>query len=567
MISIKEFGMEKIITRKVKESLREAINQAALQARDSGKLSFSELPEVNLEVPKDKNHGNFASNIALILAKIVKIAPRDTAQVIISNMPPNPYIAKSEVAGPGFINFYLNDNWLSEVLVSIIDEKDNYGNSADLAGAKIQIEFVSANPVGPMNVVNARAAALGDTLGNLMSACGAKVWREYYVNDFGVQVETLGRSLDARYRELLGQKVEFPEDGYRGEYLYDMARQLIAEKGDYYLQFSEPERIIIFRDLGYTRILATQKEDLAKYGVQYDCWFSERSLHEQGAVPEIMKELESKNLTFSQDGALWLRTTNFGDDKDRVLKTADGRTTYFTSDIAYHVNKFNRGFNLVIDIWGPDHHGYIPRMKAVMTALGFDPTHFEVLIAQQINLLKDGQPFKMSKRRGEFITMNDLLEEVGNDVARWFFLMRSPDSHLDFDMGLAKSQSNENPVFYVQYALARICSIFRQATPEQLTLEYGSDLLQYWDAEEKDLLEKAAHFPNLLSDAAIRREPHRLTGYLLELATMFHSYYNRRRFISDDLQQTKARLALAKGLSYVLQRGLTLLGVSAPEKM
>jgi arginyl-tRNA synthetase len=559
--------METIISRKVKESLRDTLEQAAIQARDCGKLSFTQLPEVNLEVPKDKSHGSFASNIALILAKAVKMAPRDTAQIIISNMPSNSYIAKSEVAGPGFINFYLNDSWLVEVLKSIIDEKDSYGNSSDLAGVNVQIEFVSANPVGPMNVVNARAAALGDTLGNLMTACGAKVWREYYVNDYGVQVETLGRSLDARYRELLGETVEFPEDGYRGQYLYDMAQQLINEKGDYYLRFSEPERIKLFRDLGYTRILASQKEDLGNYGVHYDCWFSERSLHEQGAVPLIMEELEQKGLTFSQDGALWLRTTSYGDDKDRVLKTADGRTTYFTSDIAYHINKFNRGFNLLIDIWGPDHHGYIPRMKAAMVALGFDPSHFEVLIAQQINLLKDGQPFKMSKRRGEFITMSDLLEEVGNDVARWFFLMRSPDSHLDFDMGLAKSQSNENPVFYVQYALARICSIFRQATPEQLTLEYGLELLQYWDDEEKDLLAKAAHFPDLLSEAATKREPHRLTGYLLELATMFHSYYNRRRFISEDLQQTKARLALAKGLSYVLQRGLTLLGVSAPEKM
>ncbi|HBF36816.1 MAG TPA: arginine--tRNA ligase, partial [Firmicutes bacterium] len=499
--------MEKIITRKVKESLRNTLEQAAFRARDCGKFTFDELPPLNLEVPKDKSHGNFASNMALTLAKTVKMSPRDAAQIIISQAQPNPYIAKLEVAGPGFINFYLNDLWLTEVLDTIIAEKDHYGNNSDLTGVNVQLEFVSANPVGPMNVVNARAAALGDTLGNLMSACGAKVWREYYVNDYGVQVETLGRSIDARYRELLGQEVTFPEEGYRGEYIYDIAREFIAEKGDSYLQLSEPERVKTFKDLGYTRILATQKEDLASYGVHYDCWFSERSLHEQGAVSKIMKELEEKGLTFTQDGALWLRTTDYGDDKDRVLTTADGRTTYFTSDIAYHVNKFNRGFNLVIDIWGPDHHGYIPRMKAAMAALGFDPAQFEVLIAQQINLLKDGQPFKMSKRRGEFITMNDLLEEVGNDAARWYFLMRSPDSHLDFDMGLAKSQSSENPVFYVQYALARICSIFRQASAEQLALEFGPGLLQYWDEEEKDLSEKMAHFPDLISETAIRREP------------------------------------------------------------
>ncbi len=352
--------MEKIITRKVKESLKNTLEQAALRAREEGKLTFEELPAVILEVPKDKSHGNFASNMALILAKTVKKAPRDTAQIILQSMQPNPYIDKSEVAGPGFINFYLNDSWLTEVLETIIAEKVQYGDNSDLTGVNVQLEFVSANPVGPMVVGNARAAALGDTLGNLMSACGAKVWREYYVNDYGVQVETLGRSIDARYRELLGQKVEFPEDGYRGEYIYDIAREFIAEKGDDYLEFSEPERVKIFKDLGYTRILASQKEDLGNYGVHYDCWFSERSLHEQGAVTQIMKDLEEKGLTFKQDGALWLKTTDYGDDKDRVLTTADGRTTYFTSDIAYHVNKFNRGFNLLIYIWGPDNHGYIP---------------------------------------------------------------------------------------------------------------------------------------------------------------------------------------------------------------
>ncbi|MGE5581361.1 MAG: arginine--tRNA ligase [Bacillota bacterium] len=559
--------MEKIVTRRVKESLREGLREAALKARSSGKLFFDDLPAVNLEVPKDKSHGNFASNLALVLSKIAKTPPREVAQAVIDNLGPNPYIAKTEMAGPGFINFYLNNNWLVEVLESILGQKMDYGNSSDLEGLNIQLEFVSANPVGPMNVVNARAAALGDTLGNLMAACGAKVWREYYVNDFGVQVETLGRSIDARYRELLGQEVDFPDDGYRGEYIYDIARQFIAEKGSDYLKLPDADRIKTFKELGYTRILATQKEDLSNYGVHYDCWFSERSLHEQGAVSQVMQELEAKGLTFIQDGALWLKTTGFGDDKDRVLKTADGRTTYFTSDIAYHVNKFNRGFNLLIDIWGPDHHGYIPRMKAAMASLGYNPDRLEVLIAQQINLLKDGQPFKMSKRRGEFITMTDLLEEVGNDAARWFFLMRSPESHLDFDLGLAKSQTNENPVFYVQYAFARLCSIFRQAGSKWLESGYDPSLLRFWDEEEESILEKAAHFPDLISEAAQNREPHCLTGYLLDLATAFHSYYNRRRFLSDDLQQTRSRLWLARGLYYVFQRGLNLLGVSAPERM
>jgi arginyl-tRNA synthetase len=559
--------MDRIIIRRVRESLRESLIEAAARARDNGKLAFTELPEIILEIPKDKTHGNFASNLAMVLAKTVKLPPREVAQIIIANLPFNPYLAKTEVAGPGFINFHLSQYWLVEVLGSILEQKDGFGDNPDLAGLKIQLEFVSANPVGPMNVVNARAAALGDTLGRLFSACGAEVQREYYVNDFGAQVETLGRSLDARYRELLGQAVEFPEDGYRGEYLYDIARQLIEEQGDGYLKLPDSERIKTFRDTGYQRILTEQRKDLANYGVNYDCWFSERILHEKGEVAEVLNYLTEKGLTFTEDGALWLRTSDFGDDKDRVLKTADGRTTYFISDIAYHRNKFQRGFNRVIDIWGPDHHGYIPRMKAAMAAIGIDPECLEVLIAQQINLLKDGQPFKMSKRRGEFITMADLLEEVGNDIARWFFLMRSPDSHLDFDMDLAKSQTNENPVFYVQYAYARICSIFRQANLEEFDIDCTQDLLTFWDSEETDLIEKAAYFPEMISEAAKRREPHRVTGYLLELATLFHSYYNRRRFITDEPEQTRARLAMAKGLGYVLERGLKILSVSVPKRM
>lgn len=559
--------METIITRKVKASLQNLLTEAALQGKEEGKLAFDTLPEINLEIPKDKAHGNFASNLALVLSKSAKKPPREVAQSLIDNFKANPYLNKVEIAGPGFINFYLNDCWLSEVLASILTQKDSYGNNSDLKGIKIQLEFVSANPVGPMNVVNARAAALGDTLSHLFKACGALTEKEYYVNDFGAQVYTLGRSLDARYRQLLGEEVEFPEDGYQGEYITEMARQIIEAEGDSYLQFPEAKRIEIFRDLGYKQILASQKQDLLNYGVKYDHWFSERSLHESGEVDKILGILTDRGLTYESENAVWLRTSNFGDDKDRVLKTSDGRTTYFTADIAYHLNKFKRGFDLVIDIWGPDHHGYIPRMKAAMAALGIEPDRLEVLIAQQINLIKDGKPFKMSKRRGEFITMADLLEEVGNDAARWFFLMRSPESHLDFDMDLARSQSNENPVFYVQYAYARICSIFRQATDEQQNFHDVASLTGHWDEEEKQLIEKASHFPELIAETAKRREPHRLTGYLLELATLFHSYYNKRRFISDDLALTKARLAVAKSLGYVFERGLKMLGVSAPERM
>lgn len=559
--------METIVARRVKECLRSLLKEAAFKAKELSLLDFDILPEINLEIPKEKAHGSFASNLAMLLSKAAKKPPREIAKVLIDNFGPNPYLAEVQIAGPGFINFYLNDRWLGEVLAGILEQKKEFGNNPDLEGKKIQLEFVSANPVGPMNVVNARAAALGDALCRLFKACGAQAQKEYYVNDYGVQVWTLGRSIDARYRELLGEKVEFPEDGYQGDYIYDIARQLIAEKGDSFLRLPEAERVEIFRDLGYKQILASQKQDLQNYGVEYDCWFSERSLHESGRVDQVLDFLEKRGLTYESEDALWLRTTEFGDDKDRVLKTSDGRTTYFTADIAYHLNKFERGFDLVIDIWGPDHHGYIPRMKAAVEALGIERDRLEVLIAQQINLIKDGKPFKMSKRRGEFITMADLLEEVGNDAARWFFLMRSPESHLDFDMDLARSQSNENPVFYVQYAYARICSIFRQATADQEVSQFDESIMKYWDQEEKTLIEKASHFPDLLSEAANRREPHRLTGYLLELATLFHSYYNKRRFISDDLGLTKSRLAIAKGLGYVLERGLKILGVSAPERM
>ncbi|NLW47952.1 MAG: arginine--tRNA ligase [Firmicutes bacterium] len=559
--------METIIARKVKDSLQDLLREASLKAKKNGQLAFDGLPEISLEIPKEKAHGSFASNLAMILSKAAKKPPREIAQILIDNFESNPYLAEVQIAGPGFINFYLSERWLGDVLASILEQKENFGNNSDLEGKKIQLEFVSANPVGPMNVVNARAAALGDTLSRLFKACGAVAQKEYYVNDYGVQVQTLGRSIDVRYRELLGEKVEFPEDGYQGDYIYDIARQLIADQGDSYLRLSEEKRVELFRDLGYQQILASQKQDLQNYGVDYDCWFSERSLHEAGKVDQVLGFLEQQGLTFESEAAVWLRTSDFGDDKDRVLRTSDGRTTYFTADIAYHLNKFERGFDLVINIWGPDHHGYIPRMKAAVESLGIERDRLEVLIAQQINLIKDGKPFKMSKRRGEFITMADLLEEVGNDAARWFFLMRSPESHLDFDMDLARSQSNENPVFYVQYAYARICSIFRQATAEQQVVQYDESIMTYWDEEEKGLIEKTSRFPDLLSEAANRREPHRLTGYLLELATLFHSYYNKRRFISEDLGLTKSRLAIAKGLGYVLERGLKLLGVSAPERM
>jgi arginyl-tRNA synthetase len=559
--------MKQPVFREVQNHLKKEILQAWTKAGREGLLPEpTSDSEILLEIPKERTHGNFATNLAFILAKPARRSPREIAVILLDKLVGSALIEEAEVAGPGFINFFLNQSWLNQVLSSLVKEPEEYGRVDDLAGAKIQIEFVSANPVGPMNVVNARAGALGDSLARLFKFCGAEVAKEYYINDYGIQVYTLGRSIDARYRELLGQEAVFPEDGYQGEYITDLARELAEEKGRALLEMTEEERIEVCLDWGYKKMLAAQQKDLADYGIIYDQWFSERSLHEAGRVDQVAAEMKEKGLLYEEEEAVWFRSTEFGDDKDRVVRTADGRTTYFVADIAYHLNKFERGFTHLINIWGPDHHGYIPRMKAAMAAFGIDPNRLEVLIAQQINLLKEGKPFKMSKRRGEFITMRDLLEEVGNDAARWYFLMRSPDSHLDFDLELAKKETAENPVFYVQYAHARISSIFRQLE-EDLTSDPEFISTAVWEDDEEEILEKVAVFPEVVAGAAREREPHRLTNYLLDLATLFHSYYNRKRFLTEDEQLTKSRLLLAYAVKNVIRNGLGLLGVSAPEQM
>ena len=447
----------------IREKLAEALRQGIQRAKADGVFPPDCEETVKLETPKDRTHGHFATNAALVLARWAKKPPRQVAEMLLSYLPEVGFLGRTEIAGPGFINFYLDRSWLGEAAAEVLRLAEAYGDNDLLRGEKIQLEFVSANPVGPMNVVNARAAAVGDSLARIFKTCGAQVEKEYYINYYGVQVWVLGRSIEARYRELLGEAVEFPEEGYRGDYITDLAQEVLATYGSELRAKPEEERVELCKEFGYKKILRSQQEDLKNYGIVYDVWFSERSLHQSGAVDKVIKELEAKGLLYEADGAIWLKTSLFGDDKDRVIRTADGRTTYFISDIAYHLNKYERNFTRVIDIWGPDHHGYIPRMKAAMAALGIDPARLEVLIAQQINLLKGGKPFKMSKRRGEFITMQDLLNEVGNDAARWYFLMRSTDSHLDFDLELAKAQTSENPVFYVQYAHARIASLFRQA--------------------------------------------------------------------------------------------------------
>jgi arginyl-tRNA synthetase len=552
----------------VRCQLEQMIKEAVKQAEQAGLLP--ELPDftVQLEVPKDRNHGHFATNVALMLARDAKRPPRQVAEAIVNHLPESVVLQSVEVAGPGFINFHLGKEWISRVAQEVLQLDTAYGNSDFLQGKKIQIEFISANPVGPMNVVNARAGALGDSLGRLFSACGAQVEREYYVNDFGVQVWVLGRSIEARYRELLGEEVDFPEEGYRGDYISDLAREVLEQVGPEFRGRPDQERIEYCKEFGYQKILRSQKADLEAYGIIYDVWFSERTLHENGAVDAVFKMFREKNLLYEAEGAIWLKTSLFGDDKDRVMRKADGQTTYFVSDIAYHLNKYGRGFDHVIDIWGPDHHGYIPRMKAAMQASGISPDRLEILIAQQINLLKGGKPFKMSKRRGEFITMQDLLNELGNDAARWYFLMRSAESHLDVDLEQAKAQTSENPVFYVQYAHARICSIFRQAEEAGFAWQgWKPEDLAQWEDDEAEILELVGRFPEVVSAATAVREPHRLTGYLLELGTLFHAYYNRKRFLGEAPEVTHARMTLAAIVRIVVAKGLDLLGISAPNRM
>ncbi|MGE5529124.1 MAG: arginine--tRNA ligase [Patescibacteria group bacterium] len=559
------------LIRETKAKLRQDLLQALERARERGALPDFATPGFTLEPPKDKSFGDLATNLALAAAKAAGMPPRDVARAVVDNFAPAPPVARVEIAGPGFLNLYLDQSWRRRAVAEALRLGGEYGRTADLAGRRIQIEFVSANPTGPLNVVNARAGAMGDALANLMQWAGAEVEREYYVNDHGVQVWTLGRSVEVLCRRLRGEEVEFPADGYHGEYVQDLAAEFLAGAPQGFWDKGEEERIEACRDFALARIVAGQKAALESYGVRYDRWFSEHhDLHATGAVERVFADLVRAGRTYEAEGAVWLRTTDYGDDKDRVLRTGDGRTTYLTADIAYHLDKFARGYDTVIDIWGPDHHGHIGRMKAALAAAGADPGRLEILIAQQINLLRAGEPVKMSKRAGDFVSMRELLAEVGNDAARFFFLMRSAESHLDFDLALAVARSNDNPVYYIQYAHARVASILRQAEAQGVPVETASDACPEgfeMNAEELDLADRVALFPEVAAEAAAKREPHRLTSYLLDLAGAFHGFYNRHRVLGGEADQTAARLALARAVRIVIGNGLRLLGVNAPDKM
>ncbi|SEG77083.1 arginine--tRNA ligase [Paenibacillus sp. UNC499MF] len=555
------------VLEQVKETLKLTIGEAAVAV---GLVQASELPEIVLEVPKDKAHGDFATNLAMQLSRIAKQNPRAIAEQLIEKLDKEKaQIAEVQIAGPGFINFRMDKSYLYPILAQVAEQADRYGAVNVGQGRKVQVEFVSANPTGSLHLGHARGAAVGDALCNVLALAGYNVTREYYINDAGNQVNNLAKSIEARYLQALGQDAEMPEDGYHGEDIKGFAAELAAEEGDRLTKLGQDERLSYFRQYGLTKELDKIKRDLGRFGVKFDEWFSETSIYENNLIDDVLGKLRESGYVYEQEGATWLRTTELGDDKDRVLIKNDGSFTYLTPDVAYHRNKFQRGYDELINIWGADHHGYIPRMKAAMTALGYDANRLTVLIAQMVSLFQNGEKVKMSKRTGKAITMEDLMDEVGVDAIRYFFTMRSMDSHLDFDMDLAISKSNENPVFYVQYAHARICSIFRQAEEQGVELRGLAqvDLSRLSTEAEYELLRKIGELPQEVAIAAELYAPHRLIRYVYDLAGLFHSYYRAERVITEDAEQTQARLALLGALRTVIANVLAVVGVSAPDRM
>lgn len=552
---------------RIESLLQEAIAEAIVSA---GIADREQLPAIGLEVPKEKSHGDLSTNVAMQLSRIAKQNPRQLAERITGSLDKSKaYVAKVEIAGPGFINFFMDRSYLHAVVGEVLSADADYGRVTVGGGKKVQVEFVSANPTGSLHLGHARGAAIGDALCNVLDFAGYEVSREYYINDAGNQVDNLARSIEVRYLQALGQEAEMPEDGYYGEDIKGFAQELKEREGDKLLALPEDERKAYFKSYGLEKELAKIKRDLARFRVGFDVWYSETSLYESGKIDPVLGLLRDRGHIFELDGATWLRTTPYGDDKDRVLIKNDGSYTYLTPDIAYHRTKYERGFDEMINIWGADHHGYIPRVKAAMAALGYDPDKLTVLIAQMVSLYQNGEKVKMSKRTGKAVTMEDLMDEVGVDAIRYFFTMRSNDSHLDFDMDLAIAKSNENPVFYVQYAHARICSIFRQAEEQGISLSSVDNLrldaLQ--EETEFDLLRKMGELPSEVADAAAQYAPHRLIRYVYELASQFHSYYKANRVITEQQELTQARLALLAALRVVLSNVLKLIGVSAPESM
>lgn len=554
------------IVEQVQLKLKEEIKQAIIKA---GLAEEAQIPAVILETPKEKAHGDYSTNMAMQLARVAKKAPRQIAELLIENFDKSrASIEKIEIAGPGFINFYMDNSYLTDLIPAILEAGDNYGNSNVGNGQKIQVEFVSANPTGDLHLGHARGAAVGDSLCNVLAKAGYDVSREYYINDAGNQINNLALSVEARYFQALGMDKPMPEDGYHGADIIGIGNTLAEEYGDKYVNVSDQERFNTFREYGLKYEMEKLKQDLENFRVMFDVWYSETSLYENGKIDVALDALRANGHIYEEGGATWFRSTELGDDKDRVLIKQDGSYTYLLPDIAYHKDKLERGFEKLINIWGADHHGYIPRMKAAIEALGYGRDALEVEIIQLVHLYKNGEKMKMSKRTGKAVTMRDLIDEVGLDAVRYFFAMRSADTHMDFDLDLAVSQSNENPVFYAQYAHARINSILRSAAEQGLIFDIEADFKQIQSEKEIDLLKKLGEFPLAVSEAAEKRMPHRISHYIFELASVFHSFYNAEKVLDlDNKERTVARLSLIKTAQMTLKNALALIGVSAPEKM
>ncbi len=556
----------------MKHRLQILLGNAVKACIDKGFIEAEAISSIEIDIPKDASHGDYASNVAMVLASRAgkKLPPRRIAEFISENIRDSEdFLERVEVAGPGFMNFFIRENVWATFLEDVDKLGDRYGASDYGRGEKTHIEFVSANPTGPLHIGHARGAVVGDVIANILEASGFAVFREYYINDAGNQMNNLGKSVLLRYLDLLGEDVEFPEGCYQGDYIKDLASEIIDKEGNIYRAKNNEEALRIFTDYAASAILNEIKEDLKSFGVIFDNYFSERNLYGDDQVAKLLAELEEKHFVYRNEGTIWFKTTDFGDEKDRVVVRKNGEPTYFAADIAYHQNKYLRGFDTLIDIWGADHHGYIPRMVACVEALGHKKDSLKIVLVQLVNLLRDGKPVPMSTRAGEFVTLKEVVDEVGKDAARYNFLMRRSDSHLDFDLELAKRQSNENPVYYVQYAHARICSILRNADEQNQKIPgYDEvDLRRLKLPEEVTLIKAVTRFPEVIDGASLALEPHRLTFYLNDLAALFHSYYNKYRVLSDDEGLSRARLFLIKSILTVLRNALRLLGVSAPDRM
>lgn len=549
------------IQQKVKEALHQAIIEAKL-------VEEAVIPTVLLETPRNKENGDYATNIAMQLTKLAKQPPRAVAEAIIEKVDLEAAsIEKIDVAGPGFINITLKKDYLQEVVKTVLAQGAEYGRTNAGKGERIQVEFVSANPTGDLHLGHARGASVGDSLCNVLDFAGYDVEREYYINDAGNQIDNLALSVEARYFQALGEDCEMPADGYHGQDIIDIGKQLAEEFGDQYKNVTDKERYDFFRSYGLNFELEKLKTDLANFRVVFDNWFSETTLYGSGKIENALGKLRENGHIFEEDGATWFRSTTFGDDKDRVLIKKDGSFTYILPDIAYHEDKIQRGFDKLINIWGADHHGYIPRMKAAIEALGYEKDTLEVIVSQMVHLYKDGERMMMSKRTGKAVTLRELVEEVGLDAVRYFFVMRSGDAQMDFDLDLAVSESSENPVYYAQYGHARISSIINQSAELAFTASTENAHLLTAD-REIDLLKKIGDFPQVVADAAKIRGPHRIATYIQDLAATFHSFYNAEKVLDvDNRELSEARLALVTATRTTLANALRLIGVSAPEKM